>query len=1725
MPTGAARSAASVLRRIVHDDGSAVLERGPKDVETASLRERLRHEAAILADLRHDNIIRPLAPSEGDGATGARLRFEDVDGVGLAELLRTRGRLDVHQSVGIGRDLAQALAAAHRAEVIHRGVRPDAVFVTHALDRAVLTDFGDATRVPRQQAAPAGPIGETGALPYVAPEQTGRMSRPVDSRCDLYALGCVLHELVVGTPPFAMTDPLELVHSHLAVTPVRIDEHVAAVPPAFADVVERLLEKDPDDRYRSAAGVVTDLDLIARGLEEPGLLEGFRPGTSDLSSVFLLPERLYGRDEELARLTALLDRGRHEARVGFVHGPAGAGKSALLGELQDAVTKRRGMLVTGRFEQLSRGVPYQAVVTALRQMMRRVLTQDDAKLADVRAGILDQLGTTAQVLTGVIPELADVLGPQPAAPELSRDAERVRFTLALTGVVKAVTNADDAPVVMVLDDLQWGDAATLEFIGRIAAEQIPIILIGSYRDVEIEVGHPLLRTQKDLAELGVQIVDIALPALSRSAVAALVRDTLMPTVDDVEALIDVCIRKTGANPFFLRLFLRTLYTEGLVRPTPDGWAWQLGAIRSRAVTENVADLAVERLDQVAQAGRDLVPLLAVTGSGGDAEGLVRVDDRLGGTRDVEEGLTQLASVGLVEITTAANGLGWRFAHDKIEEAAYQLVDKSQRDQLHRAVGEDLVEQGASGFDVLAQLNRVPLEDGEGIRLATMNRDAGREAMGATAYDAAYDFFTTGIGQLGASLWDDHADLAVALHLGAANAARLATQSEAMERWLTALDLRARHRYDRVEIALIRILHRSQAGQNPEAVVLARERLAEFGVELPESPSLAPVLRGMVETRLKLRSTSIEELATAPEMTDPDDLAVCRLLSETMSAAYFADPNTMALMVQEGVKRSVASGVATSSPLYFTAFGLVLAGIVGKPAQGLAYADLGVQLADRFGAPGEPARARFTRDSLTAPFVVPLERIIPDQEYAYRIGLETGDVGYGTGSLYFRVMHRLLTSTPLDVVADEAHQSVQVIRRLAQLRNLAAAVTMKQFVADLRGEDDGDSGEPFSGPHADASTLDDSLASGDLMSAGWVALLRGIARWHLGDRSAAAADLALANASKDAMLGQALVPMLHLYAIVAESWDELGSGRRFSVGALRHRRRLRWFAKHEPTANETRCLIADGALAGMAGRWRVASDHFHKASTMAEARGQTWERALATELLAEVEGRAGRGDLRDHWLDVATDAYDDWGAHAVARRLRRKTTTRSTTEDLDVLTVVRMSEAIVGEIELDSLLEALMSVVLHNAGAERGLLLRVGDTPWVEAAGRMDGPNAVVETWLTTAPPAAVVAHAESVVRYVTRTRETVLCRDIAVDERFADDAYVSANVVRSVLCLPLVHQSQVQGLLYLENNKVVGAFTPQRVELLRMVSAQAAIALEKARLFEAQRSLVASQARFVPAQFLESLGRRDITEVSLGESTSKLMDVMFSDIRGFTRMAEAMTPPQTLAFLNDYLSSMEPEIIGNNGFVDHFLGDGILALFDVGTGGAVRAGVAMARAEREANTRRVAAGAPPVRTGIGVNTGNVVLGIVGGSDQIRATVIGDPANLASRVENLTKRYRTTLVITDHTREALPPGDEHLLRPLEWVQVMGRTAPVLMHEVIDALPPDVQERRRASMDTYLEAFRCFVATDFIQAAEGFGVIIASDPDDHVATVLRDHAVALQGTDVGDDWQPIVEMEHK
>lgn len=1393
-------------------------------------------------------LVRPLALATYAGMPA--LVMEDSGATSLDRLLGPP--MPVERALFLASGIAAALAELHAKDVVHQDVKPANILVEES-GEVKLTDFGMALRMPRGRARPQGLSRIEGSLPYLSPEQTGRMNRSVDARSDLYALGVTLYQMLTGRLPFEANDPLEWVHCHVAHTPRAPRELVPEIPTVVSDIVLKLLEKLAERRYQTARGLQHDLEAALTALRADGRIPSFPLGQHDRSDRFEISEKLYGRREEVAALSGAFERVAVSKRpeLVLVAGYSGIGKSALVREIHQPIARARGLFISGKLDQYKRDIPYSTFAQAFADLVEQILTQSEERLSAWRTELRSALGASGQLIVDIIPRLELIIGPQAPVAALPPLEAQNRFQRVFRQFV-GVFARKEHPLVVFLDDLQWLDSGSFTLVTDLLAHEGYLLLLGAYRNNEVGPSHPLALGLAGLRRANAAVHEIALGPLDVEDLRQLVADTLHSTTSAVAPLAALVHEKTAGNPFFAIQFLTTLYQEGLVEldRSVGQWRWDIEKIHAKGFTDNVLDLMARKVNRLPVETREVLKAAACVGNSSDLATLALVSGR------AEEDTARVLQEAVFEGLLLQTGSHYAFVHDRIQQALYRMIEREDARAVHLHIGRilsrslDPQQLEERIFDVVTQLNLgsdLILDPAEREELARLDLVAGRKAKAAIAYVPARGFLAAGAALLPADAWDSRYELAFAISMELAEAEYLCGAFDEAKARFDVLLSHARTALDKAAVYGRRMQLSQVASRFEEAADLGIAALSLLGVAVPETDEAfdRAIEAEVAWVRARIGERPIPELASVPEASDPVGRGLIALLANMAAPAYIVRPRLMPFVILKLVRCALEFGPTQELSFGYTAFAMLLVSMFDAVEPANEIAEMATELGRRLGDIRWRGAALFVRGTFVDVWLHPFAASAKVLEAGFRACIDAGDLafaGYAAGMLTWQAVERGDSLEDVGALAKRLQSFTSETRNDAsdQLQQL-----IEHFAACLMGRTRGRTS-------LDDGSFEEARSAATICRAKYTPA---IVHYHvikiLLAYLAGEDALALRHVSEARSMLAAITAMplettyVYLHALVlARGHASAGPEERpMIVEALAaHERRLAVWASGCPENFRTKHALVAAEIARIEGDELTAERRYDEAVQAARASGFAHWQAIACELAASFHRARGLPTLADAYVRDAVQCYARWGAETKVRALevghpdiRRPSEAPTATfagrvEQLDFLSVAKALRKISGVMVQRELIQTLLDVVLEEGGARRALLVFLdAGSPRIEAEADVDPTprNGSVESRVPL-----------SVVHYVHRTDERIVLDEHAIAFRFGHDPYFERVRPKSVLCLPVRHRGEVVALLYLENELVPGAFTPERLLALDLLAAQAAISLENARLLrEMQQAL------------------------------------------------------------------------------------------------------------------------------------------------------------------------------------------------------------------------------------------------------------------------------------------------
>lgn len=1421
--------------------------------------------------------------------------LEDFGATSLKQLLPTL-KLNLPEVLAIALKITETLEAIHQQHIIHKDINPSNIVMNPQTHQLKVIDFGLSTVLSQEKPMICSPNILEGTLAYISPEQTGRMNRELDYRTDFYSLGATFYELLTHQLPFPIFDPLELVHAHIAKQSAPPHELKPEIPLVLSQIVMKLLAKMPEDRYQNARGLKFDLQRCFDLLQQTNTIPLFTLGQHDVGDRFIIPGKLYGREQNVSILLASFDRvsaGANELLL--ISGYSGIGKTALVEEIHKPVTQQRGYFIKGKYDQFQRNIPYSALIQAFRSLMRQLLTHNKTEIALWQEKLHHALGANGQVMIDVIPEIELIMGVQPPVVELSAQETLNRFNLVFQNFITVFTQPEH-PLVMFLDDLQWADSASLKLIQLLLtrSDNQYLLLIGAFRDNEVDRSHPLTMAIAALREIGIPIYELTLTSLQVSHVQALLQDALhMGTAQPLLPLAELVVEKTGGNPFFINEFLKSLDRDGWLKFERQTWQWQwdLEQIQAAQITDNVVDFMTRQIQKLPDATQNALMLAACIGNQFDLQTLAIVQEQTATTTAkllwdaVQAGLIlpqgkdyKLLQINDVEVAAILNevNVDYQFRHDRVQQAAYSLIPTEQKQQVHWQIGQLLYQEYSSEqqeehiFDLVNHLNQginLIAETQQFQKLAELNLVAGQKAKASTAYDQGLNYLLIGIRCLQATGWSQHYNLMLKLHQTAVEVAYLAAEFDQMEQLIEVILRQGQTLLDQVPAYIVRIQSLLSRDRLLDAIEQGRKVLSQLQVHLPAKPQKIQILLELINTKRILAGKSPTQLLNLPEITNVQILLTIRSLSSIVSATYLAVPNAFPLIVFKQVQLSSRFGNTPESTFAYATYGLILCGVVGDIPNGYAFGELALKLVEKLQARALQSRSLFVVNGFVRHWQEPLHRRLPSLIEAFQIGREMGDTEYASWNAQIYITHSYFSGQSLPELATSASVYVDAVAKMDKLPPLTLLQLHQQVITNLQGE----SSQPWAlvGEFYDVHQMLPQYIETNYRTAIFYAHAHSLELNLLFENYAVAVEH-----------GNQAVPQLEsVVSLFITGWftfyDALARlalaatqpptiRKRLLDQAIANQKKLQTWSKYSFHNYASKVALIEAEIFRLQGQFERAIVAYDRAIELSQEHQFMQETALANELAGKCFLANTRTRLAQVYLQEARHLYRQWGAIAKVQHLEqlypfllssetRRSSSTSTSRrpsspqnhetshpavSLDLATVMKACESLSREIVLEDLLAKIIQIMMENAGAEKGYLLwESHEELHIEAKGTVH-QNVQI---LPESPNADTEPLPRSIVNYVARLKESVVLEDATQHPIFATDPDVMQHQPKSVLCVPLVNQGNLTAVVYLENNLLVGAFTTSRVEMITLLAAQAAIALTNARLY---RELTSAEEKY-----------------------------------------------------------------------------------------------------------------------------------------------------------------------------------------------------------------------------------------------------------------------------------------
>ncbi|MBE9040472.1 AAA family ATPase [Oscillatoriales cyanobacterium LEGE 11467] len=1529
------------------DDRPVVLKVLKPDYCNSTELERYQREYSITRRLDFEGIIQAYALEKYQNTLVMVL--EDFGGKSLKSLMKER-EFTLSEFLTIAIHIAEILGQVHSAGVIHKDINPSNILFVPESGQVKLIDFGISTGMSHDRMPIQNAQGLEGTLAYMSPEQTGRTNREIDYRADFYSLGVTFYELLTGTLPFQSKDVMELVHAHLAIAPIPPHEIRPELPQAVSEIVMKMLQKTPEDRYQSAWGIQADLVLCLMQLEATGLIEDLVPGENDVTQNFHIPAGLYGREREVETLLAVFDRvaspqknqvaspaansapsrsdrsavslspsssktARPSTEFILISGYSGMGKSALVASIHRPIGQKEGYFISGKFDRLQENIPYSAAISAFGDFVRQLLTHTEAQLSQWRGKLAEALGEQGQVIIDVIPELQLIIGEHPPLTPLEPEAERERFAEVFQKFVR-VFCISPHPIVLFLDDLQWADDATLDLIEQLLIdEEIQyLLLVGACRSNEVGSAHPLMVLLDRLHDRACTVEQLELEPLELEPIVQLIADTLHSDERTVKPLAALVKYKTNGNPFFIREFLKTLYAEKLLVFDEEsiGWQWDITQIEAMGMTDNVVGLTIAKLKTLPESTQQLLSLAACMGKDFDLHIIAAISQK--SVSQTFHNLIPALVEGLVQPTSETSSslanshdssvliAQYKFLHDRVQRAANARLDGVTKQKIRFQIGKTLLERVREDrrsemlYPIVDHWNasfKTIENKKDKVELVALNLEAARKAKDEMKYDLALDYLKAGIQSSPEEIWLSERSLAFAIHKERAKVEYLNGNLERSKILVQYLLNQATSPIEKAEFKNILIAQYTLETQYERAIETGLETLKSLGFNLPNSNLDSLLERDVENLESQMAQGDIARLKELPEISRIDIAIIIKLLRNLASPIFLKNKKLFGIINLKIIELSLKYGQAPESSTAYASYGILQNILFENPVRGFKFATLGVEVSDRAMAPAHKCETSMKLGAYLMPWVKPLRNSLNVFETGYRAGINSGALQFSGYTLVYKLLTLFYAGTNLGYILSEIPnfltlcqktQNIWAIDTISGLRfpllNLCAQT---QNYLEFQSEDMEES-EYLANCEAHQTVISVCLHH-----------LYKLQIFYLYGNYSSALDSAIAARENLATIESTMSIAeyqffygLTLAALYPSANSNLQKQYWQTLEAIQNQ--LERWTSHCPENFEHKCLLLSAEMAWISDAILEAVDLYDFAIASAKENEFIQHEALANERATKFWLARGKEKIASLYLNEAYRGYQRWGASRKVEELESKyaylltpspihsnfpdsltlngkfkssmtvtfNSTRTRAGSLDLVAVTKAAQVLSGEIVLTQLLDKLMHTIVANAGATTGFLMLERDDRLTIEAIKSVGSDTIA---LQESIPANQIDRLPlSVINYVARTHENVVSSDPATESAFATDPYIQLHQPKSILCAPIQGQGKLIGLVYLENNITSGAFTDERLDVLMLLCAQAAIALENTRLYhDLQQSEMRERER--GSQLKQSL--KDLQEAQL----------------------------------------------------------------------------------------------------------------------------------------------------------------------------------------------------------------------------------------------------------------------
>lgn len=1449
---------------------------------------RLKNEYALLSAIDSPLILKAYALEQQHN--NYYLILEDSEDITLDKLLRKK-ELTLMDRLTIAIQLTTALKELQDRDVIHKDLQPENILINPETFQIKLRGFDYATKIPRQRTSFKNPTMLEGTLAYMSPEQTGRMNREIDYRTDFYSLGIIFYKLFTGQLPFKAEDSMELVHSHIAKIPDLPHRVAPELPEQISAIIMKLMSKKAEERYSSALGLLYDLNRCKENLETAGHINPFPLGQYDVYHRLQISQKIYGREKEIEKLLHVFEKVcKGSSQMFLLGGYPGIGKTSIVHEIHKPLLEKKAFCITGKYDQYKSNIPYSAFIEAFQDLIQQILTENEETIAMWKGRLKDALGTNVRVITEIIPELRYIISDEGPIQEFDSQETPNRFNFFFQRFISLYASPD-SPLVIFLDDLQWIDSASLQLIEVILTtyKTSGLLLIGAYRSNEVKPLHPLKTMIQRVNRAGGTITSLEIPPLSEESVNELIADSLHLAKEKCKSLCKIIYEKTNGNPFFSNQLLTYLYEEKILYfdSREGAWKWNQEKISSLDVSDNVVDLLIAKLQKCPPDMQKVLEVAACIGSNFDVNLLAEIAGKP--ISYVIQNLISAIKEGFLLPSENVHHYLWmesfrlqeqpqkqklsrafRFLHDKVQQAAYQLMRPEERQNTHYKIGLSLLKRYKGEeleehiFEIMAQLNHASnliKEENERKEYAEMNLLAAEKAMRAVAYGTAALFLKQGLAFLPTDSWRSEYDLTFHLYLLAAEAQYLLFNFDEAARLFDHILQYARSVRDKVAVYKLKVELYISSANYKEALRFGRIGLKLLNVTIPTNYLKFHVIKEFLTLRSRLFWKDTESLIDLPPIKDLDHFDIIHFLVLLVPPAYLTSKDLFAFIVLKGLNLTLKYGNAPMTAYIYASYGIILNGLFEDFKGSFEFGKLALEINSRFEDQKYVPATKFLVGTFLNPTQNHLRTSIPILQMGFEMGTSTGDFINAVFCQGMMFTDKYLTAYSLDELREDVKECLDYVTKIKSHNRGYVFNALKQVFMALNGETYNPSS--LQADNFNEEAFFQMLRDNNFLITYYFVLTFKMQLCYLFENYERTIELA--NKLEEltfCVIGQPMRlenDFYHALALTASyNQKDKPTQKKYLKKIDAILKRMYNWAKAIPANYMHKYYLIQAELARINGDKETAVEMYEEAISSARENYYIQNEGIANELFAKFYLSQNRAHIAKQYLIDAHYDFYSWGASAKTAQIEQKYSSAfpvSKTKELeivetqrksggyeappgglDLMAVIKATQAISGEIVFEQLLDNLMRIVVETAGAEKAFLILENEGAWLieaEYSTKLEGRTLRPHTPYQEKKNSL----ATGIVNYVLRTKEQVVLDDAVADNIFFSDPYIVEEKPQSILCFPLLHQAKLVGILYLENNLTTKAFTPSRVEVLKLLTTQIATSIENSILYSSQAGL------------------------------------------------------------------------------------------------------------------------------------------------------------------------------------------------------------------------------------------------------------------------------------------------